>query len=100
MLPDTVSHSLAKIARWAGLGRVGMHTLRHTHATLMLEGVHPLVVSRRLGHSTVRSPSTSNSHVLPSIQASAAEAFEKRLVGTAPALPEKAVSREPLVTDG
>jgi integrase len=37
-----------------GLPLVRFHDLRHTHATLMLKkGVHPKIVSDRLGHSRI-----------------------------------------------
>ncbi len=37
-----------------GLPRIRLHDLRHTWATLALQaGIHPKVVSERLGHSTI-----------------------------------------------
>ncbi len=54
MHPDWVSHEFARLTEEAGLPHIGLHDMRHTHATLMLKaGVHPKVVSERLGHSTV-----------------------------------------------
>ena len=53
-LPDRVTKAFKRIARKAGYENVHLHDSRHTHATLMLKaGVHPKVVSERLGHSTV-----------------------------------------------
>ena len=53
--PSTVSHAFGKVIRKAGLPTIRLHDLRHTHATLMLKaGVHPKVVSKRLGHSSIR----------------------------------------------
>jgi len=41
-------------AEAAGLPRIRLHDLRHTHATLALQaGVHPKVVSERLGHASI-----------------------------------------------
>lgn len=38
----------------AGLPKVRLHDLRHTHASLLLaRGVHPKVVQERLGHSSI-----------------------------------------------
>jgi integrase len=80
MTPDAVSHRFARVASDAGLGNIGMHVLRHTHATLMLQqGVHPLVVSRRLGHASVQITLDTYSHVVPSIAKAAAVAFETGL---------------------
>jgi integrase len=44
-----------------------LHDLRHTHATLALQaGVHPKVVSGRLGHATVSITLDTYSHAIPS----------------------------------
>ncbi|HYL09365.1 MAG TPA: tyrosine-type recombinase/integrase [Candidatus Acidoferrales bacterium] len=41
-------------AKRAGVPRIRFHDLRHTHASHLLRaGVHPKVVSERLGHSRV-----------------------------------------------
>ncbi|GAI62261.1 unnamed protein product [marine sediment metagenome] len=52
--PAVVSHTHATVLKKAGLPHIRFHDLRHTHATLMLkQGVHPKIVSERLGHSSV-----------------------------------------------
>jgi len=57
--PDRFTQMFDKHVKDAGLPRIRLHDLRHTHATLALgAGVHPKVVSERLGHATVASPST------------------------------------------
>jgi integrase len=61
-------------ARSAALKRIPLHGLRHTYATLALsKGVNPAIVSRRLGHSTVAFTLDVYSHVLPQVDAEAAE---------------------------
>ncbi len=61
----------------AGLPRLRFHDLRHSAATLMLQaGVHPKVVSERLGHATVGITLDTYSHVLPDLQRDAAEALD------------------------
>lgn len=46
-----------------------MHDLRHTHASLALQaGVHPKVVSERLGHTTVAMTLDLYSHAIPALQ--------------------------------
>jgi len=78
--PSTVSHAFAKTVREAGLPHVRFHDLRHSHATLMLSaGVHPKVVSERLGHSSVAFTLDTYSHVLPGLQEQAAQRFDERL---------------------
>ncbi len=83
--PDTVSHEFKKIIRELGLPPVRFHDLRHTHATLMLkEGIHPKIVSERLGHSSISITMDTYSHVLPGMQEQAALVFEKSLESTIP----------------
>jgi len=63
-----------KLLDRAGVPRVRLHDLRHTMATLMLaQGEHPKVVSERLGHATVAITLDTYSHVLPGLQAAAAD---------------------------
>ena len=58
--------------------RFRFHDLRHTHATFLLKaGVHPKIVSERLGHSTVAITLDVYSHVLPSMQRPAVEAMNR-----------------------
>jgi len=75
--PSTVSHAFSNIIRKAELPNMRLHDLRHSHATLMLQaGVHPKVVSERLGHSSIRITLDTYSHVLPGIQEAAAKRFD------------------------
>ena len=64
--PSTVTHTFSKTTRKIGLSGVRFHDLRHSHATLMLKaGVHPKIVSERLGHPRVGITLDTYSHVLP-----------------------------------
>jgi len=46
----------AKVIAEAELPHIRFHDLRHTHAALMLkQGVHPKIVSERLGHASLQS---------------------------------------------
>jgi len=50
------------------------HDLRRTHATLALRaGIHPKVVSERLGHATVSITLDTYSHAIPAMQEEAAQ---------------------------
>jgi integrase len=50
-----------------------LHDLRHTHATLALRaGIHPKVVSERLGHATIAIALGTHSHAIPATQEEAA----------------------------
>jgi integrase len=76
--PDTVSSTFRALRRRAGLPEIRFHDLRHAHATLMLlGGVHPKVVSERLGHASVGITLDIYSHVLPSMQTEAVQAFDR-----------------------
>ena len=72
--PDRYSHWFADLVEKAGVPAIRLHDLRHTHATLALAaGVHPKVVSERLGHATVGITLDLYSHVTPSLDELAAE---------------------------
>ena len=61
-------------AKAAKLPRIRFHDLRHTHATLALSaGIHPKVVSERLGHASVTITLDTYSHAIPALQGTAAE---------------------------
>ena len=80
--PNAITRAFARILRKADLPHIRVHDLRHTHATLMLKaGVHPKVVSERLGHANVSITLDTYSHVLPGLQEAAAERFDKLLEG-------------------
>ncbi len=50
--PATLSGAWRRLAKSAGLAHLRFHDLRHAHASLLLQqGVHPKIVSERLGHS-------------------------------------------------
>lgn len=77
MDPDYLTHRFAKVVSKLGL-QARFHDLRHTHATLLLkEGIHPKIVSERLGHSEIRITLDTYSHVLPQMQREAAEKLDK-----------------------
>jgi len=79
--PGVVSHTFAKVLKKAGLPHIRFHDLRHTHATLLLKGgIHPKIVSERLGHANIGITLDTYSHVLPGLQERAAEQFDN-LVG-------------------
>ena len=72
--PDRFTQMFDKHVKNSGLPRIRLHDLRHTHATLALAaGVHPKVVSERLGHATVAFTLDVYSHAVPALQEEAAE---------------------------
>lgn len=78
--PDTFTEDFARLLKRAGLKGVRLHDMRHSHATQLLEhGVHPKVVSERLGHSTVGITLDIYSHVLPTMQDDATQKIDASL---------------------
>lgn len=72
--PDRITKLFDQAVKAAGVPRIRLHDLRHTHATLALRaGVHPKVVQERLGHANISITMDTYSHVLPDMQESAAE---------------------------
>ncbi len=72
--PQRLSQAFQVAARKAGLPRIRLHDLRHSHATAGLEaGVPLLMMSRRLGHSSLSITADTYSHVLPAADQEAAD---------------------------
>ena len=82
--PDVVSQAFDRMTARADLPRIRMHDIRHTHASLLLAaGVHPKVVSERLGHASVTITLDTYSHVLPGLQEDAAARLAAVIGGSA-----------------
>jgi integrase len=76
--PTEMARSYRKLVEISGLPYIRFHDLRHTHATLMLQqGVHPKIVSERLGHSTIGITMDTYTHVLPNMQKEAVQQFDQ-----------------------
>lgn len=71
-----------EVIKKADVPKIKFHDLRHTHASLLLkQGVHPKIVSERLGHTNVSVTLNIYSHVLPNIQEEAVAKFAKSIFG-------------------
>jgi integrase len=71
--PPKVSKIFTALVEESGLPRIRLHDLRHTHATLALQaGIHPKIVSERLGHATVALTLDVYSHAVANMQEEAA----------------------------
>lgn len=80
--PNRLSREFAMIVKDAGLPTANFHSLRHCHASLMLaDGASIKTISERLGHSKASLTLDVYSHLLPTIQAQAAQSLEERLGG-------------------
>ena len=73
----------ARIVSQLAVPRIRFHDLRHTHATLALNaGIHPKVVSERLGHATIAITLDTYSHVMPSLQSDVADTVAALVFGS------------------
>jgi len=80
--PDLYSQRFAALATRLGLAGVRLHDLRHFYASELLRAnVHPKVVSEGLGHASTAFTMDVYWHLLPSMQAAAADAIEAALYG-------------------
>jgi len=71
--PERATRYFQAAAKKAGVPVIRLHDLRHTHATLALSaGVHPKVVSERLGHANIGITLDTYSHCLPALSEEAA----------------------------
>jgi integrase len=71
--PESISRYFRQAVKQSLLPSIRLHDLRHTHATLALQaGIHPKVVSERLGHATISITLDTYSHAIPAMQEEAA----------------------------
>jgi integrase len=75
--PRVLTHAVGRLIRSSGVSRVRLHDLRHGLAThLLTANVHPKVVQEILGHSSIQLTLDTYSHVLPTMQDSAAATMD------------------------
>jgi len=101
--PDRLSDRFTELVDEIGLRRIRLHDLRHGQASLMLAaGVNIVLVSKRLGHSSVAITSDTYTHLLPGVGSeAAARAWSLVPRGADPsrAVREQSVSNSPLGDD-
>ena len=72
MFPTTKSslyRAMKKYNKLAGVKKIRIHVLRHSHASLLIEkGVPPLAISERLGHEDIQITLNIYSHLYPNKQ--------------------------------
>ncbi len=80
--PDSLSQSFERAIKRADLPRIRLHDLRHTHATLAMQAGVPIkVISERLGHESPSFTMKQYAHVLPTMQAEAANLIAHLILG-------------------
>ncbi len=71
--PRNITKHFQRLLKKAGLPKVRLHDLRHTHASLLLSrGVHPKIVQERLGHSSITMTLDLYSHLASGMDEAAA----------------------------
>jgi integrase len=91
--PHALSQAFERIARNAEVPVIRLHDLRHNHGSLLIkEGIPVKVVSERLGHANIAFTIETYQHVLPGMQADAADVYQQ-LTGHVPSGPTKPVER-------
>jgi len=77
--PDTFTTAFRSYVHRRGFN-ISFHSLRHSHATQLLErGINPKVISERLGHANISITLDIYSHVTPTMQEEAASVFDSML---------------------
>lgn len=75
--PDSMSRKWRRFLEANSLPPIRFHDLRHSNATALIQaGVNPRVVQQRLGHSDVQITLNTYTHVLPEMDAEAAEKID------------------------
>ena len=74
----TLPRALEKLAGLAGVHRIRIHALRHSHASLLISmGENPLLIKERLGHEKIQTTLGTYRHLYPNTNVEVA----KKLTG-------------------
>lgn len=74
----TLPRALEKLASLAGVHRINIHALRHSHASLLISmGENPLLIRERLGHEKIQTTLGTYGHLYPNTNIDVA----KKLIG-------------------
>jgi integrase len=78
--PNYLSRHWKRTLASRQLPRIGLHALRHSHASaLIASGIDPLTISRRLGHGTAAFTLATYGHLFADTDAAAAAALDATL---------------------
>ena len=62
----TIAHAIGRYAKLAGIHRIRIHGLRHSHASLLISmGENPLIIKDRLGHEDIETTLGTYGHLYP-----------------------------------
>ena len=61
----TLPRALEKLSNLAGVHRIKIHALRHSHASLLISmGENPLLIKERLGHEKIQTTLGTYGHLI------------------------------------
>jgi integrase len=79
IVAEAVQHMLKNHAVKAGIKRIRVHSLRHSHvAYLIHQGVQPLIIKERLGHRDIKITLNTYGHLYPSQQRQVADMLDEK----------------------
>ncbi len=79
VVAEAVQHMLKNHSELAGVKRIRVHSLRHSHvAYLIHQGVDPLIIKERLGHRDIKITLNTYGHLYPSQQKRVAEMLNRQ----------------------
>ena len=71
-------HEMTKATKAAGVKKIRVHDIRHSHASLLIEmGFSPLLIAERLGHEKVQTTLEIYSHLYPNKQNEVADKLDE-----------------------
>ena len=78
--PRNFTHAFTRLVERAGVPRITLHGLRHTHLTnLLREGIHQKIACERAGHTSIATTMDFYSHVTLGMQEDAAMQIDAAL---------------------
>ena len=79
--PDSMTQKWERFVERYDLPKIRLHDTRHSNATALIEaGVSPKVVQERLGHADITTTLNTYTHVLPSMDITAAETLDNLIL--------------------
>lgn len=71
-------HEMNRGCKAAGVKRIRVHDLRHSHASFLIEkGFSPVLIAKRLGHENIQTTLGTYSHLYPNKQSEVIDLIEK-----------------------
>lgn len=77
IVKSTILREIDRISKLAGVHRITVHALRHSHASLLISmGQNPLLIKDRLGHADIQTTLGTYGHLYPNMNFELAEKLQ------------------------